>query len=165
MFKVIILLSLAVASLAHSFPHYFQCDRRWKEEKVGTGQECMCNAGSLVSSIAMMMAGKNVEIGRDLVDPKSLNEWLTKHSGYTHNNLFVWDSLDSFGFDYKGRYMDSSDIKSKMYDEKICVLNVGGMWVLATGSYAGGFVVQDPGLGRTRVTNGEVTEGACYKTQ
>ena len=163
MLKVIILLVLAVSALA-GFPYYSQCDSRWKNDRLGTSSDTLCSAGCLVSSVAMMLAGYNVKVNGADATPQTLNTWLTANGGYAQGNLFVWGSVGKLGFSYTGRFTSVSDIKSKMNQGQICILNVnnGGHWVLATGSDANGFSVQDPGFGKQRQSNAEVYASGCF---
>ena len=164
MLKAIILLALAVSAFA-GFPYYSQCDSRWKGDRLGTSSATICSAGCLMSSVAMMMAGNNVKINGAETTPKTLNTWLTSNGGYAQGNLFVWGSVAKFGFSYTGRFNAASDVKAKMNQGQICILNVnnGGHWVLATGSDANGFTVNDPGAGKPRFSNSDVVGSGCFK--
>ena len=56
-------------SAASAYPQFSQCDDRWRYDKLGTSSKTLCQAGCLMTSVAMILndCGKTVD-GKD-VDP------------------------------------------------------------------------------------------------
>jgi hypothetical protein len=44
-------------------------------------------------------------------NPDIFNNWLISHGGYVSGNLFVWDSIKPFGFNFKG-FFSAEESKS-----------------------------------------------------
>jgi len=51
---------------------YQQCDKKWGDLKIGSSSKSICDAGSLLTSAAMVVAGLPVW----WADPGVLNQWL-----------------------------------------------------------------------------------------
>ena len=83
-----------LATSALTAPMYKQCDSRWGSHALGnSGGKTICQAGCLVSSVAMAIGSSQ--------NPGSLNDWLKGHGGF-QGNLFVWTSVSPFGLTYEG---------------------------------------------------------------
>jgi ABC-type bacteriocin/lantibiotic exporter with double-glycine peptidase domain len=153
--KAIILILLVIGTLAYNFPLYKQCDSRWGNQQLGTGSQTICQAGCLMSSAAMALAGTGHSY-----DPGSLNAWLKTHGGYVSGNLFVWASINAIGLHFEGKVANSA-IKSSLDQNKIVIINVhnGGHWVLAT-RYSGDTIyVNDPGYNTASYQMSEIVNG------
>ena len=151
--------------LATSFPLYKQCDDRWRNDALGNGGgKTICQAGCLMSSMAMFMSPK-VKISAATITPKNLNSWLKVNGGYASGNLFVWGSVAKLGLSYVGKTTDKNTMKNYINQGYGVILNVknGGHWVLATGHTTAGFTVNDPGATKTSYTNAEVVGAGVYR--
>ena len=51
-----------IMAAATAYPLYKQCDASWKDDKLGTSAKTICQAGCLMSSVAMVLkdCGKTV---------------------------------------------------------------------------------------------------------
>ena len=78
--KIIALATLAV--IGSSYPLYKQCDSRWGSDKLGTSGQTICQAGCLMSSVAMVIADCGRSIGGAQATPKTLNTFLRNNGGY-----------------------------------------------------------------------------------
>lgn len=67
---------LALA-LSRNYPMYKQCDSQWGYEQFGTSSNTICKSGSLMTSLAMALAGTGHSY-----NPKTLNQWLKANGGY-----------------------------------------------------------------------------------
>lgn len=87
--KVVIFAIFIVHICTRSYPLYKQCNPAWKDEQLGTSSKTLCSGGSIVTDVAMGLAG----IGLNF-DPSSLNKWLKSHGGYLNGDTFVWGSVN-----------------------------------------------------------------------
>ena len=93
-------------------------------------------------------------------NPGTLNTWLKSHGGFASGNLFVWDSVKSYGLNYLGKFSNQKDIQSYVSkSDHAVILNVknGGHWVLATGLSGSTYLVNDPGFSNSAYASSEVT--------
>jgi len=94
---------LAVANAAPKIPcgswdHYYQCDKRWGSQRLGTSPtNTICSAGCAMTSVAMMLYKLKTNLDGDIVYPPALNKWLNSHGGYVQHDLIVWDSVRKLG--------------------------------------------------------------------
>ena len=160
--KIIALATLAV--IGSSYPLYKQCDSRWGSDKLGTSGQTICQAGCLMSSVAMVIADCGRSIGGAQATPKTLNTFLRNNGGYVSGNLFVWGAVNSFGLGFVGKAYNSNDIQNHFRQGRAVILNVnnGGHWVLVTGISGSSYLVNDPGFARTSYGFGEVSEAGIY---
>lgn len=76
---------------------YKQCDPKWANLFIGTStNNTMCKGGSVVSSVAMALAGA----GHTTYHPDSLNFWLKNNNGYIQEDVMVWKSISKLGLTY-----------------------------------------------------------------
>ena len=156
MFRVCVLAILFALALSYSFPMYKQCDSKWGSQPLGTGGgKTICQAGCLMSSAAMALAGTGHSY-----NPETLNRWLINNGGYASGNLYVWAAINKLGLTFGG-FVGNSAIKSNLDNKKIVILNVhgGGHWVLATGYSGDSIKVNDPGYSTTSYTLSEIVNG------
>ena len=158
----VLLLAVIGSAFSRSYPLFKQCDSRWGGDSLGSSST-ICKVGCLMSSVSMALAGCGKTVGGSPANPKTLNSWLKGHGGYS-GNLFNWGSVSSLGLKYQGKISGASTIKSAISANKIVILNVnnGGHWVLATGSSASDFQVNDPGFSRTSYPNSGVSQAAVF---
>jgi hypothetical protein len=95
--KVIIFFLFFVLSFSRNYPLYSQCDSRWGGHQLGTSSKTICQAGCLMSSASMALAGTGHSY-----NPDTLNNWLKANGGYVSGNLFVWASINKLGLTFKG---------------------------------------------------------------
>lgn len=93
--KVIILSTLIVLVFVKQYPLYKQCDQRWAWEQMGTSFYSICDAGSLLSSLAMASP-------KDY-NPLTLNQWLKVNGKYKGNTIYL-TALDQIGLKYLSNY-------------------------------------------------------------
>lgn len=92
MHKLFCLLFALSLALAREYPQYSQCDPKWKDEKLGTSPNTICQVGALVSAAAIGLSGIGIN-----QNPSTLNAWLKNNKGYINKDDFVWASINSFG--------------------------------------------------------------------
>jgi hypothetical protein len=79
--KVILFSLLLLLIAARDYPLYNQCDSKWAKEKMGTSTHTICDAGDIISAVAMGMTA----IGKTET-PSTLNTWLKSNKGYDSKN-------------------------------------------------------------------------------
>jgi len=141
---------------------YKQCDSRWGGEQLGTCSLTICKAGCAMSSVAMMLSTKGVN-----VNPGTLNSWLKQNGGYASGCDIYWGKVDAFGKTHFQSVETASEasICSGLSQGHGIIANVNGgsHWVLLTGCRGGGvFNVNDPGFNRNTYTMGEILREAVY---
>ena len=81
---------------------YLQCDKQWKDEKIGTSSSTICNKGDLLTVIAMQASGCSIKINSQSVNPQNLNAWLTNQGGYSDLSVNIdYKVLSKLNFIYK----------------------------------------------------------------
>ncbi len=142
---------------------YKQCDSRWAWQELGWCDDyTICSGGCAMSSVAMMLRTKGVD-----VDPASLDKYLTYNNGYSNGCDINWSRADDFGVTtYMGiewaNYDEICNGLSQMHGI-IANVNNGGHWVLLTGCAGGGvFYVNDPGYSRSTYSMDEILMEAVY---
>jgi len=71
---------------------FSQRDARWADERLGTGELSIGQAGCLLAAVAGMLASWWVS-----TDPHRLNEFVLHSYGFMDGNLFVFASVDGLG--------------------------------------------------------------------
>ncbi len=153
--KFFILTLLVAVCLARTYPLYKQCDSRWGSEHLGTSSNTICQAGCLMSSASMALAGTGHSY-----NPGTLNSWLKSNGGYVSGDLFVWTAINKLGLTYKGR-ISNSEIKHNLDAGNVVIVNVhnGGHWVLAHGYNGDNILVNDPGFSTTEYSLSQIVNG------
>lgn len=154
--KAIICLVLILGlTCARNYPMYKQCDSKWGSQTLGTSSKTICQAGCLMSSAAMSLAGTGHSY-----NPDSLNKWLNANGGYVSGNLFVWASINKLGLTFKG-FVSNADIKKNLDAGNVVICNVhnGGHWVLAYGYNGDNILVNDPGYSTTSYSLSQIVNG------
>jgi hypothetical protein len=160
-----VLLFAFILSRFSCFPLFKQCDDRWGNQTLGTGNTTICKEGCLMSSISMMLHGCGISIEGAEANPSTVNVWLAENHGFVSNNIYMWKSIEPMGFSYYGRLKDAPEIKDKFSQGMGVFLNVnkGGHFVLMTGFDSQGYKVNDPGpLPKDYYTNEEVVRADMY---
>jgi hypothetical protein len=143
--------------------YYNQCDYRWANQRLGWCDDyTLCTGGCAMSSTAMILATKGVN-----VDPSSLDDWLSNNGGYANGCDLIWGSIDAFGVtSFQGmENADEDSICNGLAQGHGIVANVnnGEHWVLLTGCLGGGvFSVNDPAFSRDSYGIWEILMEAVY---
>ena len=153
--KFLVFALLIAICFARSYPLYKQCDSRWGSEHLGTSSNTICQAGCLMSSASMALAGTGHSF-----NPGTLNTWLKEHGGYASGDLFVWNAIDKLGLTYKGK-ISNTEIKKHLDEGYVVILNVhnGGHWVLAHGYSGDNILVNDPGFSTNAYSLSQIVNG------
>lgn len=69
--KILIFLLLVIGVFTRTYPVYTQCNPAWANQQLGTSSQTICQGGSLITAVAMALAG----IGKNY-NPGTLNTWL-----------------------------------------------------------------------------------------
>jgi hypothetical protein len=141
---------------------YKQCDSRWANQQLGWCDLTICSAGCAMSSVAMMLATKGVN-----VDPSTLDSYLSNNGGYANGCNIYWGRADDFGVTtFVGMQVaNEQEICNGLAQNHGIIANVnnGGHWVLLTGCAGNGvFYVNDPGYSRTTYGIWEIGQEAVY---
>jgi len=146
-----------------SWTLYKQCDPSWANDELGTcGSLTICAAGCAMSSVAMILRTRGVN-----VNPDSLNSWLRNNGGYADGCDIVWGSVDRYGkTSFQGiEHADYGTICDGIKAGHGIIANVrdGSHWVLLTGCPSNGvFSVNDPGFSQNTYNFGDVSQEAVY---
>ncbi len=141
MIKILIVTLLVALALSRSYPMFKQCDPRWGGEQLGTSSGTICSAGSLVSSVAMSLAGTGLSS-----DPLSLNAYLKAIAGgYINGDTLNWFAINPMGLTFEDK-IQNNQIKHYLDLGKVIFCNVrnGKHWVLAYGWTDDSILVNDP---------------------
>ena len=160
--KALLLASLLLLAAARDYPLYSQCDPKWSKERLGTSSHTICEAGDLVSALAMGMTG----VGHTQT-PSTLNNWLKSNKGYDSKTMVVWKTLNAFGMTFEGT-VPNSLLRINLDVGYLVIINVnkGAHWVLATG-YSGSTIFVKDSL-HTTTTSYDISQvvsghNAVYK--
>ncbi len=143
--------------------YFNQCDYRWANQRLGWCDDyTLCTGGCAMSSTAMILATKGINI-----NPSSLDDWLSNNGGYANGCDLIWRSIDAYGVtSFQGiEFADESAICNGLAQGHGIVANVnnGEHWVLLTGCLGGGvFTVNDPAFSRTTYGIWEILMEAVY---
>jgi len=124
----------------------------WGDDLMGSSEtDTIAEAGALITSVAMMLS-----TDVPTIDPGVLNEYLTDNGGYVSEDLFLYNSVDSYpGSSYaflETRSFSLADLKAELdLGNPVPVLVKSAThWALAVGYIERGsayedFVLADPG--------------------
>jgi hypothetical protein len=78
--------ALAGVTIPFKYPLFLQCNSTWKND-VMEGSKTICDVGCLMSSVAMALNGKGIDIPENngnllAANPAVLNKWLRNNGGY-----------------------------------------------------------------------------------
>ncbi|CAK74644.1 unnamed protein product (macronuclear) [Paramecium tetraurelia] len=77
---------------------YQNCDQKWHSEQInGDSQKTICQNGSLVSCISMILQTSGKTINNRAVNPAILNKYLTNNNGYKQGSEINFSVLDKVG--------------------------------------------------------------------
>ena len=106
--------------------HYDQFDERWGDDIMGT--KTLRMVGCLVSSVAMLLNSRGIQINKEAATPGTLNAWLRENCGYKEN-LFIWASVNQLGITFHEFTTNHTSIQEYISDgnyEVILNVNEGG---------------------------------------
>jgi hypothetical protein len=96
--KLIFYLAILIVLVSsRTYPLYKQCDAQWASQQFSTSSKIICQAGSLITSVAMALKG----IGQNY-NPGTLNSWLKANDGFKESD-FLWESVNKLGLSYAGK--------------------------------------------------------------
>ncbi len=75
---------------------FSQCDPSWGGEYMGSSTDTICYAGSLLTSLAMMLSAED-----KTVTPKTLDDYLTANSKYIGGSLIPFAAADGYGTSFR----------------------------------------------------------------
>ena len=102
---------------------FSQRDPRWADQKLGTGELSIGQAGCLLTAVASMLASWGVS-----TDPRRLNEFVLRSYGYVEDNLFVFASVDGLSC----RFVEFVDCETTAAPvERLSAALAGGAGVVA----------------------------------
>jgi hypothetical protein len=156
MFKAAILGLILILASARTYPMYKQCDSQWGSEQMGNGGETICAYGSMLSSIAMGLAGTGHNY-----NPGTLNTWLKANGGY--DGGIIPSKINQLGLSFEGT-VSTGDIKSMLDQGKVMVINVhdGRIFVLAYGYSGDNILVNDPLYSTTSYPISQIQHGNTH---
>jgi len=118
-----------------------------------------------MSSVSMVLNGYGVTLDGQESNPGSLDKWLTRNGGYASGDLFIWSSVNRFGFSFQTNSLPRDQVEGAINSGKIVILNVrgGSHWVLATGMGSNGAInVNDPGFNQGQYDINDVVAAGVY---
>lgn len=93
---ITLILSITLVD-SRTYPMFKQCNPQWGNQQYDYSSETICQAGSLLSSLAMGLAGTGNNF-----NPGILNQWLKKNDGY-YSGVILLRSIDSLGYRFVGK--------------------------------------------------------------
>jgi hypothetical protein len=90
-----------------SIPHFSQLDSAWAKNRLGTCTTTIAAEGCALTCTAMALAYRGA-----VVDPGSLNSWLTKNNGYVSGCLIAWGTAANYGNACRLGYAGSGSLPS-----------------------------------------------------
>jgi len=158
-FSIILLCVLFGALHPDEFVWFSQNDKRWKQERIGSGRgSTISNSGCVLSCLAMLL---NAEASNPRVTPDKLNRWLKQNRGYS-GNLMRWEVPGYFdgsgiGLELVAKSKRSNDwqfLSSELAKGNKVIVKITDRrshWVLVVKqegppNEASSYIVNDPGL-------------------
>ena len=123
---------------------FYQKDKRWAEDNLGSSKYKMSDSGCLVTCIASMVLMQEIEVsGLEEITPKTLNEYFSENGVYDSEGNLDWTKAgEVLGVEFVG--CESSEFKGngmeKLLNNKeypiVCVKTENGNYhfVLVVGS-------------------------------
>jgi len=151
-FKTFLVLSLCIclSFAGYSPKHFWQNDARWSGTRFGFGYKTFAEDGSLVISIASIVAGLDIYLEyMNLCDPITMDWWLKRHGGYVQNDQIVWESLSPLGLEFTGFTINHEVMINAILKRNVVILEIKGenRYVVGFMVDADGFLCVDPSEG------------------
>lgn len=165
------LIAPQTAEAAFNAPMFKQNDAPWGDNLMGGGAT-IADAGCAITSIAMALRHKGIQIAGEPAQPGRFNTWLKNHNGYSGNSI-IWGSVENLNsrITHNGRYYGGTSLSAATLrnylnsGNKAVIANVrnGSHWVLLTNHNGGTtFNVNDPDYSTTSYTYGSMTGYSVY---
>jgi hypothetical protein len=128
-------------------PHYLQRDPQWKDETIGSG-ETLAKVGCTVSSLAMALEHFGAHF-----TPKTLNDALKLHGGYTRRGWILWSAVAKVS---EGKasvqlldqpthaHLDDALRAGQPVLAKVFIDKIIPHWVLVAGKEGTNYLMRDP---------------------
>lgn len=138
---------------------YNQGDKKWAEDKLGNTSETVGKVGCLVSSVGMNLSYYGINM-----NPKEINEKLTKIEGYTSRGWLIWSKLSTITNEQVQIIfptLSHENIKKYLLAKepvlaKVFIARIIPHWVLIVGEKDGEYLMLDP------LTEGEPMKLSSY---
>lgn len=142
---------ISISGAVWNPPFYQQSNSSWENILLGFGPQTIGQAGCLMTSVTMMVAGEGVLFNGTMPDPPMMNEFLKKNYGYIHGDDFIFDSVNPLGTVFQGFLWTPFEIVQAFQQRHRVILNVmeGGHFVLMTGVGETFYQVMDPYFNRS----------------
>jgi hypothetical protein len=130
---------------------FAQSDPRWADDPLGSTDSSLGAEGCAVTSAAMVLCYYGMD-----TDPARLNEYLTKHEGYTPQGWLFWEKAADFApgvarhayEDLPSYYLiDSNLMRGNPVIVRIDLPNAVTHFVVITGKQGFDYLIQDPAGG------------------
>jgi len=126
---------------------YNQRDKTWASDRLGKTSETVGKVGCLISSVGMNLSYYGIEI-----NPKKINEQLTKVEGFTSRGWLVWSKLSTITDDkvtisfpkLSHENIEKYLLQKKPVLAKLYIKRVIPHWVLIVGEKEGEYLMLDP---------------------
>jgi hypothetical protein len=127
---------------------FAQSDPRWADDPLGPTSASLGAEGCAVTSAAMVLSFYGID-----TDPSRLNEFLTKHEGYTPQGWLFWEKAADYSpgvarhayEDLPSYYLiDSNLVRGNPVIVRIHLPNAVTHFVVITGKQGFDYLVQDP---------------------
>lgn len=140
-----------VVQSAWNPPYYTQTNATWANVILGFGPQTIAQAGCLMTSVTMMVAGEGVLFNGTMPNPFLMNEYLKANNGYVRGDDFVFAAVNPFGTVFQGFLYTTFEMINAFQNNHRVILNVleGGHFVLMVGIGETYFQVHDPYFNRT----------------
>jgi hypothetical protein len=126
---------LAFARQGQAIVAFSQRDPRWANERLGTSEYTLGQAGCLVTAAAALLASWGAD-----TDPRRLNEYLRQVGGYVEGGLFVFASVNGLAGARFEEFIDCPDVAAPV--ERLRQKIARGAGVLACFDFVPGGSVQ-----------------------
>jgi len=127
---------------------FAQSDPRWADDPLGPTSASLGAEGCAVTSAAMVLSFYGID-----TDPSRLNEFLTKHEGYTPQGWLFWEKAADYSpgvvrhayEDLPSYYLiDSNLVRGNPVIVRIHLPNAVTHFVVITGKQGFDYLIQDP---------------------
>jgi len=126
---------------------YNQRDKSWASDKLGNTDETVGKVGCLISSVGMNLSYYGIGM-----NPKKINEQLTKVEGFTSQGWLVWSKLSTITDEkvtisfpkLSHENIEKYLLKKEPVLAKLYINRVIPHWVLIVGEKEGEYLMLDP---------------------
>lgn len=126
---------------------YNQQDEKWAKDRLGKTNETVGKVGCLISSVGMNLSYYGLDM-----NPKVINEALSKIDGYTSRGWLIWKKLNVIT---EGKIkisfptLSHENIEKYLFEQKpvlakVFIARVIPHWVLIIGQEEGEYMILDP---------------------